>query len=441
MLTMLKARLGQSLIARRFLGGAAWSVAGAIISSGTTLITMMFLARLLGKESYGQFVIVQSTLGMVGVLAGFGIGTAAIRYAAELRTRAPERLGRILALAERTILVFGLITSAGLILGSGWMASRILNAPDLAAPLSIAAVAVLFTTLDAYKKSVLIGFESMRAFAIGSAIGSVVGFPILLLAANKYGLIGAAGGLVLTALIQFGISRHQVSKELRKFNVKQYVEGCWRERSILWRFALPALFAGALVSPAHWIVYALVANTPNGYTQLAVIGIAMQWFNVIMFLPGTAGRVVLPILTDHITNNDHGSSRQILRYAIGANTLIVVPIAVIVGLFSPAIMGLYGNGFRNENIALVLAVITATILAIQSPVGNLVVATSRMWMGAAMNAGWAILYVGIAYFVVDKGAVGVMAALGSAYAIHAIWTFWFAIHHSRSVGQEERIKL
>ena len=92
-------RLARSALARRFLGGAVWSVIGSVLSSGVTLIMWMLVARLLGKEVYGQFVVIQSTLSTVGVFAGFGIGAAATRYAAELKTRDTVRLGHILTLS------------------------------------------------------------------------------------------------------------------------------------------------------------------------------------------------------------------------------------------------------------------------------------------------------------------------------------------------------
>lgn len=430
-LAAVRLRIAHSPLARRFLGGAVWSVAGAIISSGITLAMMMFLAHLLGKETYGQFVVIQSTLGMVGVFAGFGIGAAATRYAAELRSRDTARLGHILILAERTVLGFGLIASAGLVLAAGWIASRILNAPGLGVPLAIAAIAVFFTALDSYQKSVLIGFESMRAFAIGTVTGVAAGFPIMLLAANQYGLQGAAVAMVVNALIQSSVSRYQMARELRKFGVKRNANGCLSEWPILWHFAIPALLAGALVGPAHWVAQALLANTPNGYAELAVLGIAMQWFSVVMFVPGTAGRVVLPILTEHVSKNDRGNSRKILLYAMGANALAAVPLAVIVGVFSPSIMRLYGKSFENEYLPLILAVMTATLLAIQSPVGNLITAASRMWLGAMMNAGWVLVYVGLAYFLVNKGAIGVMVALGAGYIAHTIWVSLFVVKEIR----------
>ena len=427
-LAIARIRLERSPLARRFLGGAAWSVLGAVASSGVTLLMLMLVARLLGKEIYGQFVVIQSTLGMVGVFAGFGIGGAATRYAAELRLRDTTRLGHILTLAERAILGFGLIASVGLVLGSGWMALHVLNAPGLRAPLAIAAIAVFFTALDGYQKSVLIGFEAIRAFAIGTVTGVIVGFPIMLLAASGYGLKGVAVAMVVNALLQAGISRYQMARELSKFGVKRNAEGCLSEWPILWHFAFPALLAGAMVGPAHWAAQALLANTPNGYADLAVLGIAMQWFNVIMFIPGTAGRVVLPILTDHVTNNDYGNSRKILLYAMGANALVAVPLAVIIGVLSPYIMSLYGKSFENDYIPLVVAVMTAALLAIQTPVGNLLAASSRMWLGALMNAGWALVYVGLAYFLLDRGATGIMMALALGYVAHTIWVSAFTVN-------------
>ena len=429
--TAARTRVMRSPLARRFLGGAVWSVLGSVLSSGVTLVMLMLVARSLGKEVYGQFVVIQSTLSMVGVFAGFGIGAAATRYAAELGTRDTVRLGHILTLSERTILGFGLLTSVGLVFASGWMAKHILNAPNLSAPLAISACALLFTALDSYQKSVLIGFESMRALAIGTVISVVAGFPIMLLAANSYGLRGAAAAIVVNALLQASVSRYQMRRELQKYDVQRSAIGCLSELPVLWRFAFPALLSGALVGPAHWAAQAMLANTPNGYAELAVLGIAMQWFNVIMFVPGTAGRVILPILTDHVTKSDHGGSRKILLFAMGANAIIAVPLAAIIGIFSRYIMSMYGSGFAYNNVPLVLAATTATLLAIQSPVGNLLAASSRMWLGALMNAGWALAYIGLTYFLVNNGATGVMLALFIGYIFHAIWTFWYAQWHVR----------
>ncbi len=424
--TYARYRASQSI--RRFTGGAAWSIFGSVVSSGMTLITLMLVARILGKDEYGQVVVIQSTLGTVGVFAGFGIGAAATRYVAELRASNLIRLGHILALAERTVLTFGVLATIGLAIFAGWLATNILNAPGLGMPLAISAGAIFFTALDSYQKSILIGLESMRAFAIGTVFGVAVGAPIFLLAVHYFGLEGAAGAIVFNSFIQACISRFQVVRQGKKYGISGKAKGCLTEWRVLWHFAFPALLAGALVGPAHWIAQAFLANTPNGYAELAVLGIAMQWFNVIMFIPATAGRVVLPILTDHVSQNNQKGSRNILLSAMGANAIVAIPMVAIVCSLSSRIMSFYGNGFEQDNTPLILAVIAAGIVAIQSPVGNLLAASSRMWLGVLMNAGWASIYLGVAYFQAYNGAAGIMISLAIAYIAHAIWTAIFSLN-------------
>jgi O-antigen/teichoic acid export membrane protein len=423
-----RARIAQSPLARRFLGGAAWGVAGAVVYSFINLVTMMFVARLLGKETYGEFIIMQSTLGMVGVFAGFGIGVTATRYVAKLRSRDAGRLVRILALTERAVLAFGFIATVVLVLISGIIASTVLNTPGLSLPLSIAAFSVFFLALDGYQKSVLIGLEAMRAFAIGTVVAAAVSVPIMLVLADMYGLNGVASAMAISALIQAGISRFQMSGQLQRNAIRREARGCMSEWRVLRDFALPALLSGVLVVPAHWICQAMLANTSNGYAELAVLGVAMQWFNVILFLPSVSGRVVLPILTEHLSDKNHLDAKRLLLFSIGANAVVTVPIAILAAVFSSWILQLYGAEFQNGSITMVIAVITASLVSIQTPVGNMIAAVSRMWLAALMNFSWALVYVGLAYTLIVSGygSAGIAGAMGIAYLVHTIHLFSFA---------------
>lgn len=436
MITLIKdmrARIDRSPLARRFLGGAAWSVAGTTASSALSLLAMVLVARMLGKETYGQFVILQSTLSMVGVFAGFGIGTTATRYVAELRLRDPGRLGHILALAERSILSIGLTATVALVLTSRPIAAVFLNSPNLALPLSIAAASVLFSALDAYQKSVLIGLEAMRAFAMGSAAGAAAGVPIMLVLADIYGLNGIAAAMVVSTLIQYVISRAQVRGRLARFAIRRAARGCLREWRVLRDFALPALLGGVLVAPVQWLCQALLANTPNGYGELATLGVAMQWFNILVFLPNIASRVLLPILTEHLASRDHAQSAKALKLAIVSNLAVVAPVALTVALISPWIMSAYGPDFRDGVPSLALAMFVATLYVGALPVGQMLAAGGQMWWGAAMNLGWAAIYLGAAFPLSKYGAIGIVVSLGLAYVGHSLWTALFAVRYVSSL--------
>jgi O-antigen/teichoic acid export membrane protein len=289
---------------------------------------------------------------------------------------------------------------------------------------------VLFAAIDGYQKSVLVGLEAMRAFATSAIVALGVGSPIVLIATNSFGLSGAAIGIVALAFIQAVVSRYQMTTALKRAGISRNAPGCLKELPVLWHFALPALLSGVLVGPVHWAAQAVLANTPNGYAELAVLGIAMQWFNLILFLPVTAGRVVLPILTDYVTKGDLANSRGIMWHAVFASAAVVLPLAVATSLLSPYVMRFYGQAYADDYPSLVLAVWVAALLAIQAPIGNILAAKSRMWLGASMNLGWAFVYLVFTFLLAKNGASGVLVALLLAYIAHAVWTFWFALHQT-----------
>lgn len=421
----IRARLNDSPLAHRFLSGAGWSLAGTALSQGMTLLTMLFVARLLGKEIYGQFVLIQSTLNTIGIFAGFGIGQTATRYIAAMKQRDAGRLGHILALSERIVFIFGTVVSVGLSFLSQQLAEGVLHSPELAAPLAIASFAVFFSTLDGYQKSTLIGLESMRAYALGSITGVTLGMPIMLLAARHYGLAGAAGALVASTILQAGISRYLATREMRRLGIYLEPRGCLKEWQVLRDFALPALLSGALVTPAHWVCQAMLANTDNGYKEIALLGVAMQWFGAILFLPNISSRVILPMLTDYVTAENHANVKRILILAIKTNMLMTLPLVAAISVLSPWILSLYGPDFRDGYLVLTIAVITATLVGMMTPVGNLIAARSMMWLGMTMNLGWASIYVCLSYLSLNHGALGIIGALCVAYLSHSVWTvFW-----------------
>ncbi len=244
--------------------------------------------------------------------------------------------------------------------------------------------------------------------------------------------------MIINAMAQAGISRFQMLGQLKRCAIRRDARGCASEWRVLRDFAFPALLAGLLVTPAHWLCQAMLANTPNGYNELAVLGVAMQWINVVLFLPGVLARVVLPMLTELVTHGNHLDARRLLMLAIGANAAVAVPIAIIAIMFSSRILRLYGPDFQNGTSTMTYAVITAALLSMQAPVGSMVAASSRMWLGARLNLGWALVYVSLAFVLVDYGSPGVSGAMGIAYVVHSAWTFAFAFNQTRGAPSIQR---
>lgn len=75
----------------RIYSGFSWSLTGALSSRILALLTTIVVSRQIGRESFGELAILQSTVTTLGEVAGMGIGLAATKYISELRSSNPGR--------------------------------------------------------------------------------------------------------------------------------------------------------------------------------------------------------------------------------------------------------------------------------------------------------------------------------------------------------------
>src|SRR5579872_1595503 len=73
------------LIWQRLLHGISWTLLGGVVAQGTVLLNSVILARVLGRQLYGQFAMIQSTTVALTCLAGMGLGITATKYVSGYR--------------------------------------------------------------------------------------------------------------------------------------------------------------------------------------------------------------------------------------------------------------------------------------------------------------------------------------------------------------------
>lgn len=428
----LAARLEASDVGRRLAHGALWSVAGAAASRALALVASVVTARILGEEGYGELGVIASTLLTFQAFSTLGLGLTATKYVAELRARDPARAGRVLALSAVASAATGLLAAAALWGLAPWLAAGTLGAPQLAGALRIASVALLFTTLAAAQAGALAGFEAFRTTTWLNAGAGALGVVASVVGVWGWGLAGAVWALAVTSAAQWALGHLAVRAHARRHGVPVGVAGWWREQRVLWTFALPALAQGLMVTPVTWAAGAILVNRPGGYAEMGALSATNHWYAAVLFLPGALGAALLPVLSERVGAGDARGARGVLRSAIGVNLAAVAPLVACGALASPSIMGLYGPGFAGEWPALVAALATAGLVAVTNPVGSVLAASGRLWLGFAMNAGWAAVFLGATALLVPWGAAGVATARLVAYAVHAVWTFAFAAAFLRS---------
>ena len=115
-------------------------------------------------------------------------------------------------------------------------------------------------------------------------------------------------------------------------------------------------------------------------------------------------------------------------FAIKVNAILVLPLVLLASIASPYIMSLYGESFRSGWPTLVVVLLTAGLLAVQMPVGQIIAASGKMWIGFAINFGWALTFIVSTLLLLDIGSLGLAIARAVGYILHTIWVFGFAYY-------------
>jgi O-antigen/teichoic acid export membrane protein len=285
---------------------------------------------------------------------------------------------------------------------------------------------LFFGALLGAHSGALAGFEAFQPLARANVIASLASLPIVIGGVYAWGLDGAVLGLVLATAVNGFLVWRALRLTARERSAPIRLRGSLAEMRTIWGFGLPALLAGALVAPVNWVCAAMLVNRPDGYAEMGIYNAANQWRLALLHLPAVLGQVVTPMLAERIGARDTDSSRGLLFLAIKINAALTLPALALISLVPSFVLGLYGSEFQGGSATLIVAVGVGALMAIQSPVGNVIVAMGRMWTAFFMNLGWGVATVLLTWAALPLGAFGLALAQLGGYLVHSIWTFGFA---------------
>jgi O-antigen/teichoic acid export membrane protein len=131
-------------ISGRIVRSSFWALSGSVISKGFLLLSSILIARILGKSLYGEFGIIQSTINMFAVIAGFGLGVTSTKYVAELRDNDPDRAGNIIASFNLAAGIFGFCFTLIFIIITPLISEKLISTSQLTGDMRLGAVMLFF---------------------------------------------------------------------------------------------------------------------------------------------------------------------------------------------------------------------------------------------------------------------------------------------------------
>ena len=419
----IKAKINRSSLSKRLFEGMSWTLIGNVVGKFLQLLAFIFVARLVGKQEYGQISIIRSTLNMFLVFSSVGMGVTATRYIAMYRTSNPHRAYEIYRFTKNTVIWIGMIISVVVFMLSSYIAENQLNDLHLSSALKIGAVIVFLMTITSVQMGALNGFERFKEVGINSALNGIIQLISVVLGAYLWGINGVIAGLGITSFILVLQLWFSLKKDISKIRTaeKNKDDEKLDSSSIFLKFSLPAVLQGLVVIPVLWWVKTFLIDNA-GYGEMATFDVAEQWYYVVLFVPNSLGTILLPLLTNTNYNGSKEQYNKLLKVNMLINVGVTFIIAVSVALFSPLIYKFYGKEFTEYQPLLIL-MITVVICAVNNVLGQVITSKGKMWIGFGVNALWAIWLITFSFVFVGKynmGALGLAYALLVSYTLHSI---------------------
>jgi O-antigen/teichoic acid export membrane protein len=394
---------------------------GNVAASVLLAVAAIFIGRLLGPAGYGLYAIAVVTPSYMQTFIQLGIPTASTRFPAKYMSEGNE--GRAVSFIYSMALAEALMALAAVAVVvplSGFIASSILDRPQVASLVPLAAVAAVGQVLLTVTQSGLEGLNRMKGSAvlqvIQAAVKAVVTVALIL---AGFAIFGAVAGFTLSFLAA-GLAGFAFIVRLRGSFLPSEWLGDLKEAL---RYSLPlyvAALAAGLVSPYLVTLMARYA----GNAQIGGYGAAGNISTIIVLFTYPITTALFPLFS-RLARDERGLA-ETYDSAVRYSTIFVVPVAaVMMALSVPITSAIYGRAYGFAGVYLALTATQYFFVGLGSlSQGALLssVGETRKYLAASLAGSVTSLLAASALipFLGVYGAI-VAAFIGSATSVAVAW--------------------
>ena len=367
-INIIKSRLLQSNLAK----DSFWAIFGNGIGNALLLVAGIIIARFLGKDVYGEYGFVKSTMFYIASFASLGLGVTSTKFIAQQLDDSPQFVKSVIK--DSILLTIGFSGSIAILLFCFATPFAILiKEPSLYIAFRVLAIIIVFRAITTTQIGLLAGFKKFKTIAINGLLSGSFMLIICIPLTYYLGLKGSLCSLLLSQMFNaiincFSIIR--ITKTLEEQIEKNY-------KMELFRFSLPVALQESSFVISHWGAIMLLTM----YSSIGEVGLytaTAQWNSIIMMIPGLLNNVILSHLSSSVNKKDqHKRTITSMLLVNLASTLIpFITIYISAGF----IASFYGPTF-SEMPGVMRLLTFATIFECCSQIfKSELLAQSRVWL-------------------------------------------------------------
>ena len=313
-----------------------------------SIIRSKFVAVWLGPAGMGIMGLLTSTLGIIGNLTNFGLGTSAVKdIAAAHGAVDQQRISIVITVFRRLVWITGLLGMLMAIILSPWLSHFTFGNHDYTWAFIWISVTLLFSQLSSGQLVVLQGIRQLKQLAQANLAGSALGLFVTLPLYYIYRANGIVPGLIGTGLITFIISWYYSLKANIKSTYVTKIQTLEEGKGML-RMGFLISLSSLLSVGASYLVRIYISRT-GGVEQVGLYTAGFAIINTYV------GLIFNAMATDYYPRlsavaADNNRCKQTINQQAEIALLILAPILIIFLVFIKwVVILLYSKQFIGVN--------------------------------------------------------------------------------------------
>ena len=152
---------------------------------------------------------------------------------------------------------------------------------------------------------------------------------------------------------------------------------------------------------------------------MALFDVADQWSLAVMFIPSALSQIVLPLLSNTLSDGTKQQYIKLIKTNLLVNFAISSTIALVIILASPLILKMYGSEY-GDNLPMIVMMVATICMSICNVAGQIIASQNEMWLGFMFNLMWAAYIVLFINIFKEYGALGLTLTIMCSYLLHLI---------------------
>lgn len=405
--------------------GGALGLVGAAVSAIAGFVLVLIVTNQYPTEAAGRFFTVTSAFMLMAAITTLGTETGLGRFM--LRYEAQDRRGDIpltIRAAFRPTIIYSIVIAIAVMVFAGPLSDLIgLDDPQGPASLRVLAVALPLVTWNSLALAGTRAFGRMRQTVMVDKIGRPLAQPLLVLGVSL--VASDLLGMTIAWAIPYGIASLVSAWLFRRFlaqrGTMEHTEPTQTYKQLkraFWKFTWPRSITRISQMAIQRMDIILIAAI-LGPKEAAIYTAATRFVALGQFGTQAIQQVLQPKFTALLANHEHESLKDVYQISAAWSMAVSWPMYVGVASAPFVYLGLFGQEYVDEGLAVVLLMAGAQLFAVATgPCDTLLLMSGRSALSLTNSLAALAIDIGLCLLLIpEMGISG--AAVAWAVAVVA----------------------